>query len=264
MTPPPGLGRHLPRCIGGLLLVAMLLGARPPAAAAQAIVPPSLAAELSVSRIEVSTAFTGGEILVFGATERLIHAGGDEIAVLVTGPVTSLVVRQKIAVLGFWINGPSARFNRVPSYWALAGTRPVAEMVSALDRAELRLGLDMIQLPQLGAGGAQFREALRELKQREGRWVDQQRPVAVSGGRLFHARLPVPSTVETGTYRVQVLLLREGRVVARQELSLEVERVGTAARIADVAGNMPILYGVACILLAALAGWLGSVLFRRG
>jgi hypothetical protein len=24
------------------------------------------------------------------------------------------------------------------------------------------------------------------------------------------------------------------------------------------------LYGVACILLAAFAGWLGSVLFRRG
>jgi hypothetical protein len=24
------------------------------------------------------------------------------------------------------------------------------------------------------------------------------------------------------------------------------------------------LYGIACILLAAFAGWLGSVLFRRG
>jgi uncharacterized protein (TIGR02186 family) len=234
-------------------------------AAAQPVSPPSLAAELSVRRIEVSTAFTGGEILVFGATERLIHQGGDEIAVLATGPITSLVVRQKIEVLGFfWINGPAARFNRVPSYWALAGTRPIAEMVGALDRQELRLGLELIQLPQLGAGGPRFREALRDLKQRQGLWVDQVAPVQVSGGRLFHARLPVPSTVETGTYRVQVLLLREGRVAARQELSLEVERVGTAARISHVAENMPVVYGLTCILLAALAGWLGSVLFRRG
>jgi hypothetical protein len=52
-------------------------------------------------------------------------------------------------------------------------------------------------------------------------------------------------------------------VVARQELSLEVVRVGTAAQIADVARGLPVLYGVACILLAAFAGWLGSVLFRR-
>jgi L-fuconate dehydratase len=56
---------------------------------------------------------------------------------------------------------------------------------------------------------------------------------------------------------------REGRVIARQELSLRVERVGTAADIASLARGQPLLYGVLCIVLAALAGWLGSVLFRR-
>jgi uncharacterized protein (TIGR02186 family) len=231
---------------------------RPPVA------PPSLTAELSVQRIEVTTAFTGGEILAFGATERLIHPGGDEVIVLASGPPTSLVVRQKVKVLGFWINGPSARFNAVPSYWALAATRPVEEMLPEIERTDLRLGLDLLPLPQLGARGPQFRAALRELKQNEGLWVDQVGPVRVSGGRLFHARLPVPSTVVTGPYRVQVLLVREGRVVARQELMLEIERVGSAARIADVAHDLPVLYGLASILLAGLAGWLGSVLFRRG
>jgi uncharacterized protein (TIGR02186 family) len=74
----------------------------------------------------------------------------------------------------------------------------------------------------------------------------------------------VPSTVATGEYRVQVILVREGRVVARQELALDIVRTGTAARIADVARDLPVLYGLACIVLAAFAGWLGSVLFRRG
>ncbi|WP_237216028.1 TIGR02186 family protein [Falsiroseomonas oryziterrae] len=225
--------------------------------------PPPLAAELAERRIEVTTAFTGGEILVFGATERLIGERGDEIVVLATGPLTSMVVREKIQVLGFWINGPTARFNRIPAYWALAGTRAVEEMLAADERGEQRLGLDLIPLPQLGARGPQFRDALRELKQRDGLWVDQAAPVEVSGGRLFHARLPVPSTVTTGTYRVQVMLVRAGRVAARQELQLDVVRVGTAAQIADVARNQPMLYGLACVVLAALAGWLGSVLFRR-
>lgn len=248
-----------------LLLAALLLFLAAPAVAQAPVAPPSLAAELSTKRIEVTTAFTGGEILVFGATERLIHPGGDELIVLATGPETSFVVRRKIEVLGlFWINGPSARFNRVPSYWALAATRPVASMLAQPERAELRLGLDLLQLPQLGAREAEFRQALRDLKQRGGLWVDEIRPVNVSGGRLFHARLPVPSTVVTGEYRVQVLLVREGRVVARQELALEVERVGTAAQIADVAAGFPVLYGVAAILLAAFAGWIGSVVFRRG
>jgi uncharacterized protein (TIGR02186 family) len=245
-----------------VLLLAGLLAAAP--LKAQPGATPSLAAELSTRRIEVTTAFTGGEILVFGATDRLIGGDGDEIVVLVTGPPTSLVVRQKIDVLGFWINGPSARFNGIPSYWALAATQPVELMFGPTERTDLRLGLDLLQLPQIGSSGPQFRRALRELKQRQGLWVDQTRPIDVSGGRLFHARLPVPSTVATGVYRVQIMLAREGRVVARQELSLQVERVGTAASIAYVARDLPVLYALSAILLAAFAGWLGSVLFRRG
>lgn len=248
-----------------LRLAALLPGlAVAGAAAAQTVAPPSLVAEVAARRIEVTTAFTGGEILVFGATERLIHQGGDEVVVQVSGPPVSLVVRQKVQVLGFWINGPSARFNRIPSYWALAATRPAEELFARADRAELRLGLDLLPLPQLGARGPEFREALRALKQRDGLWVDQVQPVQVSGGRLFLARLPLPSTVATGAYRVQVLLVRDGQVVARQELPFEVERVGTAAWITRVAAQQPLLYGLACILLAATAGWLGSVLFRRG
>jgi uncharacterized protein (TIGR02186 family) len=258
VTPAAREGRAGRRLL--LLLPLLLLLGSP--AAAQTIAPPSLTAELSVSRIEVTTAFTGGEILVFGATERLIHQQGDEVVVLVTGPNTSMVVRRKINVLGFWINGPSARFNRIPAYWALASTRPVPEMLAEDERAGERLGLGLLQLPQLGARGPQFRQALRELKQREGLWLDQAE-VEVSGGRLFHVRLPLPSTVQTGLYRVQVMLVREGRVAARQDLALDVVRVGTAASIANVARDVPILYGAACVLMAAFAGWLGSVLFRR-
>lgn len=229
-----------------------------------AVVPPSLAAELSLRRIEVTTAFTGGEILVFGATERLIGAQGDALVVLATGPMTSMVVRQKVQLLGLWVNGPSARFNRVPTYWALAASAPVTELLDSVERTDLRLGLDLLPLVQLGARGPQFRSALAELKQDAGLWVDQVRPVEVSGGRLFHVRLPLPATVATGTYQVQVMLVRDRRVVARQELRLDVVRSGTAAWIADVAREQPVLYGLACIMLAGIAGWLGSVLFRRG
>lgn len=247
-------------------LALLMLVALP--AHAQPMAPPVLAAELSARRIEVTTAFTGGEILVFGATERLIGspemAGSDQVLVLATGPDRPLVVREKVQSLGIWMNGPSARFNRVPAYWAIAGTGRVAELLSPDERADLRLGLDLLPLVQLGARGAQFRPALVELKQKAGLWVDEAVPVQVSGGRLFHARLPVPSTVVTGEYRVQVLLVRAGRVVARQELRLDVVRSGTAAWIADIARGMPVLYGLACIVLAAFAGWLGSVLFRRG
>lgn len=247
-----------------MALVLMAMGLVAGGVRAQPVAPPPLVAELAAGRIEVTTAFTGGEILVFGATERLIHERGDEVVVLATGPMVSLVVRRKVEVMGVWVNGPSARFNRIPSYWALAATRPVEAMLPPAERAELRLGLGLLSLPQLGARGPEFRAALLELKQRDGLWVDQAQPVQVSGGRLFLARLPLPSTVVTGEYRVQVLLVREGQVLARQELPFQVERVGTAAWITRIAQDQPVLYGLTCILLAGFAGWLGSVVFRRG
>ena len=89
-------------------------------------------------------------------------------------------------------------------------------------------------------------------------------PVEIEGARLFHVRLPLPASVPTGDYRVEVLLVRSRQIVARQELAFRVDRVGAADRIATVAQTQPLVYGLACILFAALAGWLGSVLFRRG
>lgn len=233
------------------------------APAQPAIAPPSLAAELSVRRVEVTTAFSGAEILVFGATERVIGPQGDEVIVLASGPQTSMMVRQKVNAFGFWVNGASARFNRVPSYWALASTRPLTQMLDRVERGELRLSLDRLPLVQLGAQGAAFRTALADLQQDAGLWVDRDRPIEVSGGRLFYARLPLPATVLHGAYQVQVLLVRDRRVVARQELRLDVVGTGSAAWISDIARNQPVLYAIACIIMAALAGWFGSLVFGR-
>jgi NAD(P)H-hydrate repair Nnr-like enzyme with NAD(P)H-hydrate epimerase domain len=40
--------------------------------------------------------------------------------------------------------------------------------------------------------------------------------------------------------------------------------LGLGADLWRFAHDMPLLYGMASLLIAALAGWLGSVLFRRG
>ena len=58
-------------------------------------------------------------------------------------------------------------------------------------------------------------------------------------------------------------LVRSRRIVAREEMGFRVDRVGTADRIATIADTQPLVYGVLCVLLAALAGWFGSILFRR-
>lgn len=245
------------------LLPALLAWApeRPARAQQQAELP--LVAALSTTEVEVTTGFTGATLTVFGATGEPIGPGGDEVLIVTRGPTRPVVVRRKVQVAGLWVNGPWARFEHVPGYYAVAGTRPAWQILPEQERQRNGIGLDALPLQSAGARHPSFRAALLELETASGLWSEHEWPVEIRGNRLFHTQLELPATVPTGDYRVEVLLVRSRRIVAREELSFRVERVGTADRIATIAERLPVVYGLGCIALAAFAGWLGSVLFRR-
>ena len=139
-----------------LLLLLSLLA--PVGAAAQE---PPLVASLSDREIEVSTGFTGADLLVFGATDAPIGPGGDEILVVVRGPTRPVVVRRKVRALGVvWVNGPAARFSDVPGFYAIAGTRPAWQLLPEQERQGNGLGLDALPLVSTGSRNPQFRAAL--------------------------------------------------------------------------------------------------------
>lgn len=242
-----------------LALLAALLA--PPAAAQGA---PGLVARLSDTRVEITTAFAGGSIFVFGAAAGPLGPGDDAVIVVARGPEAPFVVRRKVQVLGtIWLNGPAARFDGIPTYYAIAGTAPAWRLLPEPERMRRQLGLDTLPRGQEGARGPRFRAALLELKQEQGLWVEDAATVEVTGARLFSVRLPLPATVRPGDYQVDVLLVRGGEVADSVALRHAIERVGTAAEIARAAREQPALYGLACLALAGLAGWLGSVVFRR-
>src|SRR5581483_2770254 len=75
---------------------------------------PTLVPDVSENKIEIQYSFTGAELLLFGA---ILYPGGRvpteraDIAVVVKGPLQSLVVREKQKVAGIWMNVDSARFR---------------------------------------------------------------------------------------------------------------------------------------------------------
>jgi uncharacterized protein (TIGR02186 family) len=248
----------------GAVLLALALAVPAAAPRAQQDNPPLVAA-LSQTEVEITTGFTGAALTIFGSTGEPLGPGGDEVLIVVRGPTRPIVVRRKVQVLGvIWVNGPAARFAEVPGFYAIAGTRPAWQILPEPIRQQNALGLDALPLTSTGARSPAFRAALLDLESRSGLWLEHVAPVEIIGSRLFHMRLDLPATVPTGEYRVEVLLVRSRRIVARQDLDFRVDRVGTADRIASVAETQPLIYGILCVLLAALAGWLGSVLFRRG
>jgi uncharacterized protein (TIGR02186 family) len=82
------------------------------------------------------------------------------------------------------------------------------------------------------------------------------------GERLFRTTIEFPSNVPTGTYLVQVFLVRDKDVVGGQTTPLVVSKVGIDADVFGFAGRQPAVYGAIAVLIAMVAGWLASLPFR--
>lgn len=247
------------RAAAATLGAAAWLLAAPAPAAGQALL-----ADLSQREVAVTTGFAGAELLVFGTVTGDAAQPGADIIVSLRGPNAAVVVRRKVRVAGVWMNGPSEQFDAAPSFYAVSSTRPVETILSADERRRLRIGLASLPLTPRGRiEDPTFRQALLDLKSELRLYDEDPGGVRLVGDRLFSARLFLPPAVIPGPYRVDILLVRDGRVMATRDLPLTVVRAGTSAEIWRIARDQPLAYGVAAVLLAAFAGWLGSVLFRR-
>lgn len=221
-----------------------------------------LVADLSDHLIAIDLEFTGTDLLVFGAIE-----GDGDVMVIVRGPRSPVVVRQKSRIFGIWLNAASVTFDDVPAFYALATSRPPEEILDADMRRLNEVGLDQLHIePEPGSSiedVASFREALIHLRQRNGLFTSEPGKVSFLGRRLFRTVIHFPAAVPIGRYTVDVVLVRDGQVVQSFGPPLTVDKAGLGAEIFDFAHDDAAIYGILAVIGAALAGFMGSLLFRR-
>lgn len=219
-------------------------------------------ADLSRHLVAITTGFVGTDVLLFGAVD-----GAGEVIVVVRGPERREVVRRKDRVGGIWVNVNELAFTNAPAFYAIAASRPVDEILAPRLRARHRIGVDYLELRparQLNDERlADFRAGLIRNKVRQGLYLDKPERVTFLGNRLFRATLTFPANVPTGTYTVEVLLVRDGGVVSAQTSPLLISKIGIGADIYRFAHRYAILYGILAILIALAAGWAAGVIFRK-
>jgi uncharacterized protein (TIGR02186 family) len=248
------LPRGAPSRLGFALL--LLLGLATGPARGDAIV-----ADLSSHLIAISTGFTGASVVLFGATD-----GPGDIIAVVRGPEREMNVWRKGKVAGIWVNADSMTFTNVPSFYAVAASRPLDEAVLPGTAALYRIGAANLKLQSkpaiTGERAKRFSEALIEEQQRAGLIADEVGKITFLGERLFRASIVFPANVPTGTYLVEVFLVRNRDIVGGQTTPLIVSKVGIDAELSDFATREAAAYGAIAVLTAVVAGWLASLPFR--
>lgn len=221
----------------------------------------ALVADLSNHLVAITTGFNGADILLFGAVE-----GEGDVVVTVRGPAEDQSVRRKVRMAGLWVNGPEVPFRSVPEFYAVFSSRPLADILNP-DLADLQdIGLDHLNLRTDATRDPDeindFRAALIRAKQREGLYPPEGKLLFL-GARLFRANLVFPGNVPTGSYTVQVLLVRNGNIVNAQTTPLYISQSGVSADVHEFAHRQPWLYGLFAIVAAVAIGWLSGVIFKK-
>ncbi|MFM9942825.1 MAG: TIGR02186 family protein [Hyphomicrobiaceae bacterium] len=248
----------------------------PPAAAQPpAPVPETVQADISTRRVAVTSSFAGTEIVVFGAVEnsrqQTAEAGLYDIVIVVVGAPSRLVARKKSKIAGIWLNADSLEFLSVPSYYAIASTRPVDEIASDELLKAANIGFEHIPMvPSEKAAQRpvaeikEFRDAVVRMRRKDKLFQQEQYSVAFIGRSLFRASIDVPANVTVGSFETRVFLFRNGELLSRYNARLNLEREGLEDKLHAFAFRYPLSYGIATVILALAAGLLASTLFRKG
>ncbi|HEX4636813.1 MAG TPA: TIGR02186 family protein [Rhizomicrobium sp.] len=225
----------------------------------------NLVSGISQDIIQITSNYTGTAIVVFGAIEQAQNIQGRNIVVVVRGPDEPMTVRRRDRIAGVWVNSDAAKFEGLPAYYYLASTEPISRIAPSQLLTRYGIGLQSLTPTAIGShhDPEPFRQAAIRYHRRAGLYAESPGSIDFLSETLFRTRVPVPAGVTRGQYNVEVYLFRDGEVVSAQSTPLFVDATGLERRLYNAAHDAPFSYGLACVFMSMLLGWISSVLFRR-
>jgi len=231
---------------------------------------PVLVPDVSARQVDIRYTFSGAQLLLFGAIaypQGRAPTQPADVAVVLRGPVQPILLREKQKIAGIWMNADSSRFRSAPSFYAVASSRPIGDLVDERTASIYELGIHNLQLSPGGSSIPEkerhFEAGLLDLRSRAGLYSESPHGVEIADGLLYRAVITIPSQVLVGTYTAETFLIDRGKVIAAATRDIHVSKLGFERSVALAARRHGFLYGLACVALSLGLGWAAALAFRR-
>ncbi len=246
------------------LLVLLLLFLTPGFATGEEVV-----LGLSKDKVAITTSFDGSEILIFGAVKRekpIPTEAPLQVVITVAGPSQPVMVRRKENRFGIWINTDAVEVDRAPSFYAVATTGPVKDVLRDTEDLRHKITIDKairsVGAPQNISDSASFTDAVIRIRRNSGLYQQLEGQVALDQQTLFRTAIEMPANLTEGDYATRIFLTRDGQIVSSYETSIDVRKVGLERWLFSLSRQQPFLYGLMSLAIAIAAGWGASAAFR--
>lgn len=220
---------------------------------------------LNQNEVAITATFDGADILVFGAIKRDAPLIGGQLGIIiaVSGPQVPVTVRRKDQRLGIWVNAAAADMEAAPSFYAVASSAPLNEILT--DGEDLTHSITLPRVIRsdetIGGDSGEFSEALIRIRSGEGLYQRLEGTVNFEEATLFDTAIRLPANLTEGDYPTRIFLTRDGQVVDIYETTIAVHKVGLERWLYNLAHDLPLVYGALSLALAIAAGWLASAAF---
>lgn len=221
---------------------------------------------LSRDEVAITATFEGSDILVFGAIKRVAPIPEDSVLgviVTVAGPEQSVTVRRKDRRFGIWVNTDGVEVDAAPSFYAVATTAPMSEVLSDVEDLRYKITIPRV-IRSVGAiveDSLAFTQALIRIRAGNGLYQVLEGAVDLEEETLFRSAITLPANLIEGDYEAHIFLTRDGRVIDEYITTIPVRKVGLERWLYNLAHENAFLYGLMSISIAIAAGWGASAIF---
>lgn len=227
-------------------------------------------AGLSQNRVSITADFDGSEILIFGAVKRDVPvpeaAEPLEVVVTVAGPSVPVTVRRKERTLGIWVNTDAVEVDSAPGFYAVATSGPFFDVMSNIEdlrhHVSVTRAIRSVGAPAAVGDASQFTDALVRIRGREDLYQLHEGTVEIIDETLFNTSIALPANLIEGNYTARIFLTRGGRVLDAHEQVIFVQKVGLERFLYALSKERPAVYGLLSLVIAVVAGYLASAIFR--
>jgi uncharacterized protein (TIGR02186 family) len=215
------------------------------------------------SQVNITTDFSGTALKAVGAMD-----GPGDVIIRVAGPPRVATLSRKTRFGPFWLGGDTVKMAGAPSLLLLYATAPIASLLSPAEQEKYGMRLDGVPVriePQPQAHAADdWRRAFLRLKEKQGYYHEDDHAIMVFGNRLFIADMRLPGDLQIGTYSVETLLVKSGKVVGHSVGDFKVRLSGIERWVWNAAHDYPWLFGSLFTLAAMVLGFaLSAISYRR-
>jgi uncharacterized protein (TIGR02186 family) len=229
----------------------------------------SITSNVSPDTISVNSFYRGSKVTITGETDA-----GNEIIIKVSSPEVKAHLRKKGKAGGvLWMNVGELEFNPASDVYFIYSTKDIKEILSEKEQDKYSIGYDafkrLVEVSPVSGESEKERWIAEFIRFKEkghiyGVFQGKIETMTIGSKITYNLTEGWPYEAPPMEYKISVYAVKDGAVTDSTEESLVVEKTGILKFLSDMAFNHEIIYGIIAIIIAVVAGFIVSLLFKGG